>query len=147
MVEAGAAMTTTCTRCHRPLKQPHTRERGFGDICWGKHQANEAQRQNEKEISTFGNELLFERRGGVAACSVPYRMHIHSQDFEWGYGGSGPADLALNILLECGVSEQDALDLHQEFKWTFISTMPFEGGRIDRRIVVDWAIARGAKSA
>lgn len=36
---------------------------------------------------------------GTAVCSIPQR-HIHHSPtgFEFGYGGSGPADLALNIL-------------------------------------------------
>lgn len=47
----------------------------------------------------------------------------HSPDgFEVGYGGSGPAQLALAILLEAGLSDKRAVRLHQPFKWTFIAT-------------------------
>lgn len=39
------------------------------------------------------------RENGVAECSIPQRHKHHSPTgFEFGYGGSGPADLALNIL-------------------------------------------------
>jgi hypothetical protein len=41
---------------------------------------------------------------------------LHSPTgFAWGYGGSGPAQLALAILLKF-VDERTALELHQSFK-------------------------------
>jgi hypothetical protein len=54
----------------------------------------------------------------------------HSPDgFMWGYGGSGPAQLALAILLEY-VPKEKAVALHQQFKWDVISKIdkqkPFE---------------------
>lgn len=43
----------------------------------------------------------------------------HSPDgFNWGYGGSGPAQLALAILLFVGLDRDDAVRLHQQLKWT-----------------------------
>ncbi len=36
--------------------------------------------------------------------------------FEWGYGGSGPAQTALAILLDYTGDEKLAAQLHQEFK-------------------------------
>jgi hypothetical protein len=46
----------------------------------------------------------------------------HSPDgFAWGYGGSGPAQLALAILLEAGVSDDRAVRLHQRFKAAFVT--------------------------
>jgi hypothetical protein len=48
----------------------------------------------------------------------------HSPDgFNWGYGGSGPAQLALAILLVF-MPEQDAVDLHQKFKFKVIAALP-----------------------
>ena len=48
--------------------------------------------------------------------------------FEWGYGGSGPAQLALAILADHfgDVPEGDerALDLYEEFKWHVIGKLP-----------------------
>lgn len=41
----------------------------------------------------------------------------HSPDgFEWGYGGSGPAQLAMGLLLDVGVDEETARKLYQRFK-------------------------------
>lgn len=45
----------------------------------------------------------------------------HSPDgFNWGYGGSGPAQLALAIMLEL----TGKADGYQEFKWTVIAKLP-----------------------
>ncbi len=44
--------------------------------------------------------------------------------FEWGYGGSGPAQLALAILANhCGNDEQ-AINFYQRFKWAVIAELP-----------------------
>ena len=48
----------------------------------------------------------------------------HSPDgFCWGYGGSGPAQLALAILLEL-VERGVAISAYQKFKWDFIAKLP-----------------------
>jgi len=53
------------------------------------------------------------------------RVWNHSPDgFEWGYGGSGPAQLALAILLEAGLSDDEAVRLHQRFKFAFVAGWP-----------------------
>jgi Family of unknown function (DUF6166) len=41
--------------------------------------------------------------------------------FEWGYGGSGPAQLALAILAEHLGNDDAALKLYQNFKWACIA--------------------------
>ena len=41
--------------------------------------------------------------------------------FEWGYGGSGPAQLALAILAEHLGDNRAALNLYQDFKWACIA--------------------------
>jgi len=40
--------------------------------------------------------------------------------FQWGYGGSGPADLALSILTDL-IGLKRAERLYQDFKWKFIA--------------------------
>lgn len=48
----------------------------------------------------------------------------HSPDgFNWGYGGSGPAQLSLAILLHY-LPQNDAVSLHQKFKFAFVSKLP-----------------------
>ena len=42
--------------------------------------------------------------------------------FNWGYGGSGPAQTAFGILNEI-LPPHQAISLHQDFKWEFIALM------------------------
>jgi hypothetical protein len=44
--------------------------------------------------------------------------------FEWGYPGSGPAQLALAILADHLANDEQALNLHQRFKWAVIAELP-----------------------
>ena len=41
--------------------------------------------------------------------------------FQWGYGGSGPAQLALAILLDFTKAKELSVSLHQQFKRDFIA--------------------------
>ena len=48
----------------------------------------------------------------------------HSPDgFQWGYGGSGPAQLALAILLDITGNKELSMRLHQEFKRKVIAAL------------------------
>lgn len=48
-------------------------------------------------------------------------IYNHSPDgFNWGYGGSGPAQLALAIVLELTDSQKG----YQQFKWDVIAKLP-----------------------
>jgi len=57
--------------------------------------------------------------------------------FSWGYGGSGPAQLALAILLNAGLDADEAVRLHQQFKWDHVATWRPEGGNTDEPLDVD----------
>jgi len=50
--------------------------------------------------------------------------------FEWGYGGSGPAQLALAILADHLGDDQEALNFYQRFKWAIIAELPGRGWRL-----------------
>lgn len=51
------------------------------------------------------------------------KLYNHSPDgFNWGYGGSGVAQLALAILLDL-VGEERAMRAYQEFKWKKLATL------------------------
>lgn len=66
---------------------------------------------------------LYRTDDGTAVADIPQTFVVHSPDgFEWGYGGSGPADLALNIL-GLFVAPPEAWRLHQDFKWDFIAKL------------------------
>jgi hypothetical protein len=49
-------------------------------------------------------------------------LRNHSPDgFNWGYGGSGPAQLALAIILHEYNDEELAQEVYQDFKWAFVA--------------------------
>lgn len=90
--------------------------------------------------------------------SGPLRQVVlHSPTgFGWGYGGSGPADLALSIL--CDVLGErpsrkrlyygrlKAQPHYQAFKREFVSGWEFGGGfEIDSGTILDWLRKRGAE--
>src|SRR5438132_9952066 len=76
------------------------------------------------------------RREGYAAivtvngCPLNPRLGLwnHSPTgFEWGYGGSGPAQLALAMLADHLGDDEQAVSLHQDFKRTVIANLPHRG--------------------
>jgi len=103
--------------------------------------------------------IILQRLGGRVATNVPRTITYHSPDgFEFGYGGSGPADLALNIveffLHELGFEGErtppitngscflKAWDLHQPFKREFIASADRNGATIPYNTVLEWVKAR-----
>ena len=44
--------------------------------------------------------------------------------FEWGYAGSGPAQLALAILADHLGNDEQAFNFHHRFKWAVIAELP-----------------------
>lgn len=86
--------------------------------------------------------------------NVPRTVVHHSPSgYEFGYGGSGPADLALNVLnlfappgadglrpVRCyrHAASRTAWQLHQLFKWKFIGPLPEEGGVIPGTLIRAW---------
>lgn len=106
----------------------------------------------------------------VCRASIPRTVIWHSPDgFNFGYGGSGPAELALNILnafvpprelaepekvhdrpdfpLTCffGVCSLFALRYHQAFKREFIQNMAEPGGTIFAETILYWIDYRLAR--
>ena len=44
--------------------------------------------------------------------------------FDWGYGGSGPAQLALALLADATGADAQAVHLHRAFKWAVTARIP-----------------------
>ena len=75
------------------------------------------------------------------------RKYYHSPNgFEWGYGGSGPADLAYSILRDLGLTDEEAFPLYQDFKWDIIAKLPREGFCLDEAMIIAWLEVRGIKN-
>jgi hypothetical protein len=82
------------------------------------------------------------RRASGGTAPLAQRLVVHSPTgMEWGYAGSGPADLALNVLALL-VDDREAWRLHQDFKADVVARMPEAGGEILMRSVEEWLGAR-----
>jgi hypothetical protein len=92
-----------------------------------------------------GCSVFCERQGesGTAeSFPLPVRhdLRLHSEGFEWGYSGSGPAQTSLAILADA-VGADKALPLYQKFKRAFIAGAEKDGFRISREAVEAWVAA------
>lgn len=160
MADAITIGSSSCTRCGRALKTEASRKRGMGATCAGKcgEAATLPQLLDEVVLNGAGKLedvglVCMRLQDGRAACNVPHVVKCHSTSgMDWGYPGSGPADLALNVLHillprngdhmdriygEVVVSN-DAARLHQLFKWTFITPMPESGGILRIETIRAW---------
>jgi len=61
--------------------------------------------------------------------------------FEWGFCGSGPAQLALAILADHCDNMDEALEFYQRFKWAVIAELPRLNWTLNTR-QIDEAIER-----
>lgn len=136
-----------CKICHRKLSDPESIKRGMGPICFGKSlkETMKEESKQQEQFIPFEGDIICKRTSLGTQVNIPHRYIKHSPDgFEWGYGGSGPADLALNALsMYIGREAAEKDGLYQEFKWDFIAPMPFSGGTIKREDVAVWLAARG----
>ena len=65
------------------------------------------------------------------ALDPRFDLRMHSLDgFEWNYGGSSPAQLALALLADHLADDRQALDFYQRFKWIVVSGLPRNGWTI-----------------
>lgn len=91
---------------------------------------------------------LYRDEDGIARANVRLRLKGH-EDFEWGYMGSGPHNLALTILeaelRRMGISKKkgdqpskEAWVLHHNFVEDVISQIPLEGGTLLREEIEAW---------
>lgn len=142
---------THCDICGKLLTVDASIQRGIGPVCFGKHGKDKDMAFKDKDFEDFtilepidACILLRRDEQGVVWTNIPHLVVHHSPNgYEFGYGGSGPADLALNIVeiilnrlgyegkrVKCyrGDCWDMAWKLHQDFKFAFIGGVPREGG-------------------
>lgn len=70
--------------------------------------------------------------GDVGELDARHDVRNHSPDgFEWGYGGSGPAQLALALTLDVlGGDVARARLIYQEVKWRIVGRLPHESWQL-----------------
>lgn len=80
---------------------------------------------------------LWREKDGTPRTNIPNLYEDSIQGHEWGYAGSGPAELAFSILQQF-VPKDDAWAMHGAFKDDVLDPMPWEGGEITRQSVRHW---------
>jgi hypothetical protein len=88
------------------------------------------------------------RRSSTGRCSVQVvegsvsrklslarNVRNHSMGFDWGYGGSGPSQLALAILCDHLHDTSKAIRLYQDFKTMVVERLPKDGWALPETIV------------
>ena len=83
------------------------------------------------KVTYLDSGLLKEVRGVKPLPIQPSRdISSHSSEFNWGYGGSGPAQLALALVYDAIKQDNPTLSLmevrgkalyhYQDFKWAYV---------------------------
>jgi hypothetical protein len=100
----------------------------------------EGEKNELKPVSLTAVEVIRKRehkRKITPARSL--KVYNHSPTgFEFGYGGSGPAQLALAILLDYTNDKNLSVALHQDFKWQWIGGLEHPGGEITGEQITEW---------
>lgn len=165
----GVKRISYCSKCKKPLSNPVSVQAGMGPICrghGGKDMNNDDCNRNEFSDGDIVGEhdgvlledyLVLQRIYDTKVhvrTNVPHLVVSHSPNgFEFGYAGSGPADLALNVCQwylnglgyrgkkrQCydGKCWSLAWILHQDFKRTFIETAHRDGAVIPFSQIKNW---------
>jgi len=132
--------TIECGRCGRALKNLKARELGYGLICWRKLQGELEKAKREAEDAIIitptitdgyagargpdGSVKVVRIRSGQQTPLKGRWRHtgIASGEFNWGYGGSGPADLARSIIADALGIDDPNPTVYQEFKRSFVAS-------------------------
>jgi len=80
----------------------------------------------ERNLNRASEVWIEESKPGRASSRLPLSFHLdlrnHSPTgFAWGYSGSGPAQLALALLMDALGDAELALKHYQDFKWKVVA--------------------------
>lgn len=81
------------------------------------------------------------RADALTIDKLPLRLDLvnHSPTgFEWGYGGSGPAQLALALLADATGQPEWALEHYQAFKWDVVAKLQGDW-ELSQEEILEWA--------
>jgi hypothetical protein len=160
-------MFAKCRVCGKPLNNPVSIRMGVGPICLARERIKmikKASQEGKEGIGIlppkFHGFVMPEDFEKVNPAKVytairgedentitvsdekgtrPLRHIVYHSPtgMEWGYGGSGPSDLARSILADfAGIKVADMF--YQDFKWDFIAKQPEQGFQITGQEILDW---------
>ena len=75
---------------------------------------------------------------GQKRRELTHQIRHSPTGLEWGYGGSGPADLALSLLTDVLDDRSEAERLHQDFKRDVVASLPDDRWALSEEGIVDW---------
>ena len=93
--------------------------------------------EREAPTGDADDVVLWRTLEGEAHASVPHVARHSPTGIEWGYLGSGPADLALSVLSAL-TDDESARRLYQRFKAEVIARVPEAGGVLRAAEVRAW---------
>ena len=99
---------------------------------------NNRERVRMEKVSYFGSwrngaaQVFRSRQGHDPEQGTPISLRLDLRQHsptrpEWGYSGSGPAQLALALLADFLGSDAEALALYQQFKAEVVARLPHAG--------------------
>lgn len=95
----------------------------------------------ECEVLVYPRELERGEQRKMVGAPLPVRLELanHSPTgFEWGYRGSGPAQLAVALLAHATGDDALAVAYHQAFKTDVVAGWDGDDWRISRSEIIDW---------
>jgi hypothetical protein len=150
-----------CTRCNRTLKKEvMIGGMPYGPVCARKvARPDEEGKESAEGVITgsvfvgkriyepglgpeWGKQLDIEKPSHVVVTAdgqpLDYRLDLRNHSptgFEWGYAGSGPAQLAL-ALCAAVMHRERALECYQQFKFNVVGRLPKDGWTLTREQVL-----------
>ena len=105
-------------------------------------------RQYRGAATELGGEVTAEDGAGSRPLDPRYDLRNHSPTgFAWGYGGSGPAQLALALCADALGDDGRAEGVYQEVKFRLVAGLPAGGWALSEREVLDTIRAVEAERA
>lgn len=124
------SITFRCDRCGDSV----TAERSITGDC--PHCASRSDEAVYYGTRGKGVAVVTIHQEGKPARTLNHIIHHSPTGLEWGYGGSGPADLALSLLTDaCG--RKIAWEWHQAFKWDVVAGLA-DSWTLKRSMIQDW---------
>ncbi len=123
------SITFRCERCGEVVTTGQRADRC--PVC-------EARKQEAIYYGTRGKDvaIVTVHQEGKPAKLLRHIIHHSPTGLEWGYSGSGPADLALSLLTDaCG--NKIAWEWHQAFKWDVVAGLA-ESWTLKRSAIQEW---------
>lgn len=90
------------------------------------------------------NQVLYlDWDGSSTALDPRYDLWNHSPSgFEWGYGGSGPAQLSLAMLAQVTGDDSFAIRMHQDFKAEIVSKIKERCWAVTDDVLLRWCVMK-----